>query len=104
MTYTMIVGASNSGKSNLLAALRLFFEGVKWSAADDVPKVDMKCQLASPVFIPKHMESFFGLSLPRRSPGRPRRSRARPSLKAHRRRAENATRPCGRSPSSARRS
>jgi putative ATP-dependent endonuclease of the OLD family len=36
--YTMIVGANNAGKSNVLAALRAFYEDVKWSA-DDVPKV-----------------------------------------------------------------
>ena len=36
--YTMIVGANNAGKSNVLAALRAFYEDVKWSV-DDVPKV-----------------------------------------------------------------
>ena len=36
--YTMIVGANNAGKSNVLAALRAFYEDVKWSA-EDVPKV-----------------------------------------------------------------
>lgn len=36
--YTMIVGANNAGKSNVLAALRSFYEDVKWSA-EDVPKV-----------------------------------------------------------------
>ncbi|MFN3612768.1 AAA family ATPase, partial [Tepidimonas sp.] len=35
--YTMIVGANNAGKSNVLAALRLFYDDIKWSA-DDVPK------------------------------------------------------------------
>ena len=35
--YTMIVGANNAGKSNMLAALRLFYDDIKWSA-DDVPK------------------------------------------------------------------
>ena len=36
--YTMIVGANNAGKSNVLAALRAFYEDVKWSA-EDAPKV-----------------------------------------------------------------
>ena len=36
--YTMIVGANNAGKSNVLAALRSFYDDVKWSA-EDVPKV-----------------------------------------------------------------
>ncbi|TCD46849.1 ATP-dependent endonuclease [Chlorobium sp. N1] len=36
--YTMIVGANNAGKSNLLAALRAFYEDVKWTT-EDVPKV-----------------------------------------------------------------
>jgi len=36
--YTMIVGANNAGKSNLLAALRAFYEDIKWSA-EDSPKV-----------------------------------------------------------------
>lgn len=36
--YTMIVGANNAGKSNVLAALRAFYEDVKWTA-EDVPKV-----------------------------------------------------------------
>jgi putative ATP-dependent endonuclease of OLD family len=36
--YTMIVGANNAGKSNALAALRAFYEDVKWSA-EDSPKV-----------------------------------------------------------------
>ena len=36
--YTMIVGANNAGKSNVLAALRAFYEDVKWGA-DDAPKV-----------------------------------------------------------------
>lgn len=35
--YTMIVGANNAGKSNVLGALRLFYDDIKWSA-DDVPK------------------------------------------------------------------
>ncbi|MGI2325011.1 MULTISPECIES: ATP-dependent nuclease [Methylococcus] len=35
--YTMIVGANNAGKSNVLAALRLFYDDIKWSA-DDAPK------------------------------------------------------------------
>ena len=34
--YTMIVGANNAGKSNVLAALRAFYDDVKWTA-DDVP-------------------------------------------------------------------
>lgn len=36
--YTMIVGANNAGKSNVLAALRAFYEDLKW-ASDDAPKV-----------------------------------------------------------------
>lgn len=36
--YTMIVGANNAGKSNVLSALRLFYDDTKWTA-DDVPKV-----------------------------------------------------------------
>jgi putative ATP-dependent endonuclease of OLD family len=36
--YTMIVGANNAGKSNVLAALRAFYEDMKWSV-EDVPKV-----------------------------------------------------------------
>ncbi|HRB98041.1 MAG TPA: AAA family ATPase [Nitrosomonas sp.] len=36
--YTMIVGANNAGKSNVLAALRAFYEDIKW-ANDDFPKV-----------------------------------------------------------------
>lgn len=36
--YTMIVGANNAGKSNALAALRAFYEDVKWST-EDLPKV-----------------------------------------------------------------
>lgn len=36
--YTMIVGANNAGKSNILAALRAFYEDIKWSD-DDTPKV-----------------------------------------------------------------
>lgn len=36
--YTIIVGANNAGKSNALAALRAFYDDVKWSA-EDVPKV-----------------------------------------------------------------
>ncbi len=35
--YTMIVGANNAGKSNLLAALRAFYEDIKWSN-EDFPK------------------------------------------------------------------
>ncbi|MCZ8122222.1 MAG: AAA family ATPase [Magnetospirillum sp.] len=35
--YTMIVGANNAGKSNVLAALRTFYEDLKWSA-EDAPK------------------------------------------------------------------
>jgi energy-coupling factor transporter ATP-binding protein EcfA2 len=36
--YTMVVGANNAGKSNLLAALLAFYEAVKWSS-DDLPKL-----------------------------------------------------------------
>lgn len=36
--YTMIVGANNAGKSNILAALRVFYEDIKFSS-EDVPKV-----------------------------------------------------------------
>lgn len=37
--YTMIVGANNAGKSNALAALRAFYEEIKWAPAEDTPKV-----------------------------------------------------------------
>ncbi|MCE1182832.1 MAG: AAA family ATPase [Rhodocyclales bacterium] len=36
--YTMIVGANNAGKSNVLTALRAFYDDIKWSA-EDVPKL-----------------------------------------------------------------
>lgn len=36
--YTMIVGANNAGKSNILAALRTFYEDIKHSG-DDLPKL-----------------------------------------------------------------
>lgn len=36
--YTVIVGANNAGKSNVLAALRAFYEDIKWSN-DDLPKI-----------------------------------------------------------------
>ena len=36
--YTLLVGANNAGKSNLLNALRAFYEEVKWSTVD-VPKI-----------------------------------------------------------------
>ena len=36
--YTMIVGANNAGKSNVLAALRAFYEDIKHSN-DDLPKM-----------------------------------------------------------------
>lgn len=36
--YTMIVGANNAGKSNVLAALRTFYDDIKWST-EDVPKL-----------------------------------------------------------------
>lgn len=36
--YTMIVGANNAGKSNVLAALRAFYEDIKWSG-EDAPKL-----------------------------------------------------------------
>ena len=36
--YTMIVGANNAGKSNVLAALRAFYEDIKCTA-EDSPKV-----------------------------------------------------------------
>lgn len=35
--YLMVVGANNAGKSNFLAALRAFYEDIKWSN-EDVPK------------------------------------------------------------------
>lgn len=35
--YLMIVGANNAGKSNFLAAMRAFYEDIKWSN-EDVPK------------------------------------------------------------------
>lgn len=36
--YTMIVGANNAGKSNTIAALRAFYDDIKWSA-EDTPKM-----------------------------------------------------------------
>ncbi len=36
--YTMIVGANNAGKSNVLAAIRTFYDDLKWST-DDIPKI-----------------------------------------------------------------
>lgn len=36
--YTMIVGANNAGKSNVIAALRAFYEDIKHSN-DDLPKI-----------------------------------------------------------------
>lgn len=36
--YTMIVGANNAGKSNIIAALRAFYEDIKHSG-DDIPKM-----------------------------------------------------------------
>lgn len=36
--YTMIVGANNAGKSNVMAALRAFYEDIKWSS-EDSPKL-----------------------------------------------------------------
>lgn len=35
--YLMVVGANNAGKSNFLAALRAFYEDIKWSS-EDIPK------------------------------------------------------------------
>lgn len=35
--YTMLVGANNAGKSNVLAAIRAFYDDVKWSS-EDAPK------------------------------------------------------------------
>lgn len=37
--YTMLVGANNAGKSNLLNAIRCFYDHLKWAQAD-VPKLD----------------------------------------------------------------
>ena len=36
--YTLLVGANNAGKSNLLNALRVFYEDLKWSGTD-VPQL-----------------------------------------------------------------
>ena len=36
--YLMLVGANNSGKSNVINALRAFYDDLKWSS-DDFPKV-----------------------------------------------------------------
>lgn len=36
--YTLLVGANNSGKSNILHALRVFYEDATWSAANDMPR------------------------------------------------------------------
>lgn len=32
--YTLLVGANNAGKSNFLAAIRMFYEDIKWTTAD----------------------------------------------------------------------
>jgi predicted ATP-dependent endonuclease of OLD family len=39
--YLMLVGANNSGKSNVINALRAFYDELKWSN-DDFPKVGAK--------------------------------------------------------------
>jgi len=39
--YLMLVGANNSGKSNVINALRAFYDDLKWSN-DDFPKVGAK--------------------------------------------------------------
>ncbi len=39
--YTILVGANNAGKSNILAAIRAFYEDLKWSR-DDLPLVGGK--------------------------------------------------------------
>lgn len=36
--YTMIVGANNAGKSNIISALRAFYEDIKYGS-DDIPKM-----------------------------------------------------------------
>ena len=36
--YSMLVGANNAGKSNIMAALRAFYENISWTAKDDNPK------------------------------------------------------------------
>lgn len=36
--YTMLVGANNAGKSNIMAALRAFYENIPWTVKDDSPK------------------------------------------------------------------
>src|SRR5262245_11371953 len=36
--YTMLVGANNSGKSNIIQALRIFYEDASW-AASDAPRI-----------------------------------------------------------------
>ncbi|WP_371825159.1 AAA family ATPase [Vreelandella aquamarina] len=40
--YSMIVGENNSGKTNLLSALRVFYEdgGLKYEKNRDFPKID----------------------------------------------------------------
>ncbi len=35
--YTMLVGANNAGKSNIMAALRAFYENIPWTK-DDEPR------------------------------------------------------------------
>ena len=41
--FMMFVGANNSGKSNVLAALRCFYDDLSWSE-DDIPKTGMRKQ------------------------------------------------------------
>ncbi|MCU0828496.1 MAG: AAA family ATPase [Tabrizicola sp.] len=39
--YTLLVGANNAGKSNLLAALRMFYDDLKWSKSDEPKLADV---------------------------------------------------------------
>ena len=37
--YSVLIGQNNVGKSNILAALRLFYDKIKFNDAEDFPKI-----------------------------------------------------------------
>ena len=47
--YTVLVGANNAGKSNVLTALRIFYEdGIKFSDNSDFPKFQTETTVKQP--------------------------------------------------------
>ncbi len=42
--YGMLIGANNSGKSNVLDAIRVFYEKEKYSFERDFPKFETACK------------------------------------------------------------